>query len=53
VATRWVEMVLLDRVREDIMETKKLNPHLYNALKKYVADDIALLSVCVGANCKI
>ncbi|KIW32611.1 uncharacterized protein PV07_04142 [Cladophialophora immunda] len=29
----FCETVLLDRVREDIQETKKLNVHLYNALK--------------------
>lgn len=29
----FVETVLLDRVREEISETKKLNVHLYNALK--------------------
>jgi essential nuclear protein 1 len=31
---RFMEMVLLERVREDIHETKKLNVHLFNALKK-------------------
>lgn len=31
---RFLEWVLLDRVREDIRETKKLDVHLYNALKK-------------------
>lgn len=30
----FLETVILDRVREDIHETKKLNVHLYNALKK-------------------
>lgn len=34
VAQRFLEMVILDRVREDIHETKKLNVHLFNALKK-------------------
>ncbi|KAG9772085.1 Essential nuclear protein 1 [Exophiala dermatitidis] len=29
----FCETVLLERVREDIQETKKLNVHLYNALK--------------------
>jgi essential nuclear protein 1 len=29
----FCETVLLDKVREDIQETKKLNVHLYNALK--------------------
>ncbi|KAB5572093.1 Bystin-domain-containing protein [Coniochaeta sp. 2T2.1] len=34
VAQRFFEMVLLDKVREDIHETKKLNVHLFNSLKK-------------------
>lgn len=34
VVRRFVEMILLERVREDIHETKKLNVHLFNALKK-------------------
>jgi essential nuclear protein 1 len=34
VAQRFVEMVLLDKVREDIYENKKLNVHLFAALKK-------------------
>ncbi|KAJ9609999.1 snoRNA-binding rRNA-processing protein [Cladophialophora chaetospira] len=29
----FCETILLDRVKEDIQETKKLNVHLYNALK--------------------
>lgn len=29
-----MEMILLDRVRDDIHENKKLNVHLFNALKK-------------------
>nr|POF14092.1 uncharacterized protein c13g1.09 [Quercus suber] len=33
-AQAFVSDVLLPRVREDIMETKKLNVHLYKALKK-------------------
>ncbi|RDL31478.1 Uncharacterized protein BP5553_09687 [Venustampulla echinocandica] len=33
-AQRFMEMVILDRVREEIHETKKLNVHLFNALKK-------------------
>jgi essential nuclear protein 1 len=33
-AQRFMEMVILERVREDIHETKKLNVHLFNALKK-------------------
>lgn len=34
ITQRFLEDVILDRVREDIHETKKLNVHLYNALKK-------------------
>jgi essential nuclear protein 1 len=34
VAQRYLEAVLLDRVRDDIRETKKLNVHLWNSLKK-------------------
>lgn len=34
VVQRWLEMVVLPRVRDDIYENKKLNVHLYNALKK-------------------
>ncbi|KAL8720171.1 MAG: hypothetical protein Q9225_002937 [Loekoesia sp. 1 TL-2023] len=34
ISQQFLEMVILDRVREDIHETKKLNVHLYNALKK-------------------
>ncbi|CAM1511637.1 Fc.00g091500.m01.CDS01 [Cosmosporella sp. VM-42] len=34
VVQRFLEMVILERVREDIYETKKLNVHLFNSLKK-------------------
>ncbi|KAF3767663.1 Bystin-domain-containing protein [Cryphonectria parasitica EP155] len=34
VVQRWLEMVVLPRVRDDIYENKKLNVHLYNSLKK-------------------
>lgn len=34
VLQRFMEMVILERVREDIHETKKLNVHLFNSLKK-------------------
>lgn len=34
VAQFFVAEVLLDRVRDDIAETRKLNVHLYNSLKK-------------------
>ncbi|MCJ1381846.1 snoRNA-binding rRNA-processing protein [Xylographa soralifera] len=34
VVRRFLESVILDRVREDIHDTKKLNVHLFNALQK-------------------
>lgn len=34
IVQRFLESVILDRVREDIHETKKLNYHLYKALQK-------------------
>ncbi|MCJ1363120.1 snoRNA-binding rRNA-processing protein [Acarospora aff. strigata] len=34
ITQRFLESIILDRVREEIHETKKLNVHLYNALKK-------------------
>ena len=34
VGRRFMELVILDRVRDDIRETKKLNVHLFAALKK-------------------
>jgi essential nuclear protein 1 len=34
IAQEFISLVLLDRVRDEIRETKKLHVHLYNALKK-------------------
>ncbi|RMJ24240.1 hypothetical protein PHISP_04876 [Aspergillus sp. HF37] len=34
IAQEFISMVLLERVREEIHETKKLNVHTYNSLKK-------------------
>ncbi|KAF3895380.1 SnoRNA-binding rRNA-processing protein [Trichophyton interdigitale] len=34
IAQQFISMVLLERVRDDIRETKKLHVHIYNALKK-------------------
>ncbi|PGH32171.1 essential nuclear protein 1 [[Emmonsia] crescens] len=34
IAQEFINTVLLDRVRDDIHETKKLHVHIYNALKK-------------------
>ncbi|MCJ1308786.1 snoRNA-binding rRNA-processing protein [Agyrium rufum] len=36
VVRRFLETVILERVREEIHETKKLNVHLYKALKKSI-----------------
>lgn len=34
VVQRFMEMVILEHVREDIYENKKLNVHLFNCLKR-------------------
>lgn len=34
IAQEFISMVLLERARDEIRETKKLNVHIYNALKK-------------------
>ncbi|KAI1961550.1 snoRNA-binding rRNA-processing protein [Ophidiomyces ophidiicola] len=34
IAQQFISIVLLDRVREEIRETKKLHVHVYNALRK-------------------
>ncbi|KAG6006352.1 hypothetical protein E4U43_000450 [Claviceps pusilla] len=34
IVQRFLEMVVLEKVREDIYENKKLNVHLFNSLKK-------------------
>ncbi|TDZ26914.1 Uncharacterized protein Cob_v000758 [Colletotrichum orbiculare MAFF 240422] len=34
ICQKFMEIVVLDKVREDIYENKKLNVHLFNALKK-------------------
>lgn len=34
IAQQFINMVLLERVRDEIHETRKLNVHVYNALKK-------------------
>ncbi|KAG6139393.1 hypothetical protein E4U47_003471 [Claviceps purpurea] len=34
IVQRFLEMVVLERVREDIYDNKKLNVHLFNSLKK-------------------
>ncbi|KAI9845034.1 MAG: snoRNA-binding rRNA-processing protein [Thelocarpon superellum] len=54
---RFLEMVILERVREDIHETKKLNVHLYQALKKALYKPAAFfkgfLFPLVGRECTL
>ncbi|KAJ3299402.1 hypothetical protein HK104_009004 [Borealophlyctis nickersoniae] len=57
-AQRFFALVLLDRVREDIAETKKLNYHLYMALKKALYKPAAffkglLLPLCESGSCTL
>lgn len=57
VAQHYLNTVLLDRVKEDIYETKKLNVHLYDALKKALYKPAAffkgLLFPLVIENCTL
>ncbi|RUS15724.1 Bystin-domain-containing protein [Endogone sp. FLAS-F59071] len=55
---RFFALVLLDRVRDDIAETKKLNYHLYMALKKALYKPAAffkgiLFPLCESGNCTL
>ncbi|KAJ3044188.1 hypothetical protein HDV00_002865 [Rhizophlyctis rosea] len=57
-AQRFFALVLLDRVRDDIAETKKLNYHLYMALKKALYKPGAffkglLLPLCESGTCTL
>ncbi|PWA01947.1 hypothetical protein BB558_001924 [Smittium angustum] len=57
-AQRFLNLVLLDRVREDISENKKLNYHLYMALKKALYKPAAffkgvLFPLCETGNCTL
>ncbi|TPX69996.1 hypothetical protein SpCBS45565_g02099 [Spizellomyces sp. 'palustris'] len=57
-AQRFFALVLLDRVRDDIQETKKLNYHLYMALKKSLYKPAAffkglLLPLCETGTCTL
>ncbi|KAJ3112263.1 hypothetical protein HDU96_004743 [Phlyctochytrium bullatum] len=57
-AQRFFSHVLLDRVRDDIAETKKLNYHLYLALKKALYKPAAffkgiLFPLCESGNCTL
>ncbi|KAJ3201998.1 hypothetical protein HDU67_000871 [Dinochytrium kinnereticum] len=57
-AQRFFAHVLLDRIRDDIGETKKLNHHLYLALKKALYKPAAffkgiLFPLCESGNCSL
>ncbi|KAJ3188890.1 hypothetical protein HDU85_004604 [Gaertneriomyces sp. JEL0708] len=57
-AQRFFALILLDRVRDDIAETKKLNYHLYMALKKALYKPGAffkgiLLPLCESGTCTL
>lgn len=54
---KFMEIVMLDKVREDIYENKKLNVHLFNALKKSLykprAFFLGFLFPLLSSNCTI
>ncbi|CAJ0760253.1 20521_t:CDS:10, partial [Entrophospora sp. SA101] len=55
---RFFDIVLLDKVRDDIKENKKLNPHLYMALKKALYKPAAffkgiLFPLCESGTCTL
>ena len=55
---RFLNLVLLDRVRDDIAEHKKLNVHLYKALKKALYKPAAfnkgfLFPLCSSGTCTL
>ncbi|KAI9097176.1 Bystin-domain-containing protein [Phlyctochytrium arcticum] len=57
-AQRFFALVLLDRVRDEIQETKKLNYHLYMSLKKALYKPAAffkglLLPLCESGTCTL
>ncbi|KAJ2763978.1 snoRNA-binding rRNA-processing protein, partial [Coemansia nantahalensis] len=57
-AQQFLSLVLLDRVRDDIAENKKLNYHLYMALKKSLYKPAAffkgiLFPLCEGGTCTL
>ena len=57
-AQRFFSLVLVDKVREDIAQTKKLNYHLYMALKKGLYKPAAffkgfLFPLCELGNCSL
>nr|KAJ3420315.1 hypothetical protein HK105_005817 [Polyrhizophydium stewartii] len=57
-AQRFFNLILVDRVRDEIQETKKLNYHLYMALKKALYKPGAffkgfLLPICESGTCTL
>lgn len=57
-AQKFLNLVLLDRVRDDIAENKKLNYHLYMSLKKALYKPAAffkgiLFPLCESASCTL
>lgn len=54
---KFMEIVMIDKVREDIYETKKLNVHLFNALKKSLykprAFFLGFLFPLLSSNCTL
>ncbi|KAJ2726569.1 snoRNA-binding rRNA-processing protein [Coemansia sp. Benny D115] len=57
-AQRFLSLVVLDRVRNDIAENKKLNYHLYMSLKKALYKPAAffkgiLFPLCEGGQCTL
>ncbi|EPS38084.1 hypothetical protein H072_8186 [Dactylellina haptotyla CBS 200.50] len=55
---RFLNLILLDRVRDDIYENKKLNVHLYKALKKALYKPAAfnkgfLFPLCSSGTCTL
>ncbi|OZJ02954.1 hypothetical protein BZG36_04626 [Bifiguratus adelaidae] len=57
-AQKYLQYILLDRVRDDIAETKKLNYHLYMALKKSLYKPAAffkgiLFPLCKSGTCTL
>ncbi|KAI8910291.1 Bystin [Gorgonomyces haynaldii] len=57
-AQRFFSLILLERVRDDIQETKKLNYHLYMAVKKSLYKPAAffkgfLLPLCESGTCTL
>ncbi|EGF79190.1 hypothetical protein BATDEDRAFT_16966 [Batrachochytrium dendrobatidis JAM81] len=57
-AQRFFSLILMDRIRDEIQETKKLNYHLYMAIKKALYKPAAffkgfLLPICESGTCTL